>query len=184
MTTVSSSPDIPDVSGRDEPDAASITQFIERFATSLIDIGSPRMPARVFTALLSTNSGGLTSAELADLLDISPAAVSGAVRYLSQVGLVTRERVPGTRRDRYVLFDDVWYTALVTKDQRLGRISAQLKTGVDLLGASSPAGRRLNENLEFFEFFESELALILERWKTRQSGPATQNSSASRTELG
>ena len=57
------------------------------------------MPARVFAALLATDSGRLTAAELAELLQISPAAVSGAVRYLTQVGMVHREREPGSRRD-------------------------------------------------------------------------------------
>ena len=49
------------------------------------------MPARVFAALLASDSGRLTSAELSALLKVSPAAVSGAVRYLAQVNLVSRE---------------------------------------------------------------------------------------------
>ena len=35
------------------------------------------------------------------MLRISPAAVSGAVRYLIRLGLVHKERVPGSRRDCY-----------------------------------------------------------------------------------
>ena len=44
-----------------------------------------RMPARVFAALLASDDGALTSAELGEQLQVSPAAVSGAVRYLAQV---------------------------------------------------------------------------------------------------
>ena len=72
--------------------------YIERFAAVLVVAGFPPMPARVFVALLVTDSGHLTAAELAALLQISPAAVSGAVRYLIQLGLVHKERVPGCRR--------------------------------------------------------------------------------------
>lgn len=147
----------------------TLGRFIERFATTLVELGFPRMPARVFTVLLSTDDGRLTAAELADALDISPAAVSGAVRYLSQVGLVSRERVPGSRRDHYVLFDDVWYTALVTKDRRLRRLADQLRAGIDLLGQETVAGQRLAENLTFFEFVDTELSLMLERWNARKA---------------
>ena len=61
-------------------------QTTEGFASVLAESGLPRMPARVFTALLFCDAGGLTSAELTELLSVSPAAISGAVRYLSQLG--------------------------------------------------------------------------------------------------
>src|SRR5215813_12570283 len=80
-----------------EPDDA-LFGYIERFASVLVAAGFPPMPARVFVALLVTDSGRLTSAELAARLQISPAAVSGAVRYLTGIGLVHKERVPGSRR--------------------------------------------------------------------------------------
>ena len=70
--------------------------YIERFAAVLVAAGFPPMPARVFVALLITGSGRLSAAELAGILRISPAAVSGAVRYLIQLGLVHKERVPGS----------------------------------------------------------------------------------------
>ena len=57
------------------------------------------MPARVFAALLFCDAGGLTSAELTELRSVSPAAISGAVRYLSQLGFISRDRKPGSRRD-------------------------------------------------------------------------------------
>ena len=49
------------------------------------------MPARIFVALLTADTSRLTAEELAGLLRVSPAAVSGGVRYLVQVGLVSRE---------------------------------------------------------------------------------------------
>ena len=81
--------------------------YVERFASVLVAAGFPPMPARVFVALLVTESGRLTAAELAEVLRVSPAAVSGAVRYLTQLGLVHKERVPGSRRDYYRMPDDV-----------------------------------------------------------------------------
>ncbi|NEE30623.1 MarR family transcriptional regulator, partial [Streptomyces sp. SID7982] len=62
-----------------DDDEATVSRFVERFAAQLVQAGMTRMPARVFAALLSSERGALTSAELSEQLKISPAAVSGAV---------------------------------------------------------------------------------------------------------
>ena len=51
-------------------DISRLRGFIERFGSVLCDSGIPRMPSRVFAALLSSDSGRLTSVELAELLEI------------------------------------------------------------------------------------------------------------------
>ena len=61
----------------------------------------------MFAALLATDSGSLTAEELA-LLQASPAAVSGGVRYLIGVGMISREGAPGSRRHHYRVPDGVW----------------------------------------------------------------------------
>ncbi|MEV5574552.1 MarR family transcriptional regulator [Spirillospora sp. NPDC052269] len=148
-------------SGRDEE---AVLRFVERFASSLADTGWPRMAARVFVALLATDSGALTAAELSDELRISPAAVSGAVRYLTQIDLVSRERDPGTRRDLYRVENDAWQGALSSRDAALSKWAAGLLEGADLLGPRTPAGVRLTESAEFFEFIRREFDTVMERW--------------------
>src|SRR5438046_2363066 len=91
--------------------------YIERFAAVLVSAGFPPMPARVFVALLVTDSGRLSAAELAAMLRISPAAVSGAVRYLIQLGLVHKERVPDSRRDYYRMPGTMWDDLIRMRDQ-------------------------------------------------------------------
>lgn len=51
-------------------------------------------------ALLTADTSRLTAEELAGLLQVSPAAVSGGVRYLIQVGLVSLGPLPVGARDR------------------------------------------------------------------------------------
>lgn len=150
-------------------DQQEVQRFIERFAALLTDAGFPRMPARAFVALLATDSGRLTAAELGETLQVSPAAVSGAVRYLVQVNLVGREREPGSRRDHYRVFDDAWYEAAVRRDQMLTRWEASIREGLEALGGTTPAGARLNESLAFFEFVQEELPDLLQRWQVRKA---------------
>src|SRR5579859_7408862 len=95
-------------SGSGSASADALFGYTERFAAVLVAAGFPPMPARVFVALLVAGSGRLSAAELAEVLQISPAAVSGAVRYLIQLNLVHKERVPGSRRDYYRMPASMW----------------------------------------------------------------------------
>ncbi|MFI9828020.1 GbsR/MarR family transcriptional regulator [Streptomyces sp. NPDC051913] len=155
-----------EVAGRD-PEAVS--NFVERFAAQLVEAGLPRMPARVFAALLASDSGALTSAELGEQLQVSPAGVSGAVRYLSQVHMLSREREPGSRRERYRVHSDQWYQALTNREAIIKRWEDALREGVASLGAGTPAGHRLAETLAFFEFIEKDVAEMMERWQVRRA---------------
>jgi predicted transcriptional regulator len=150
--------------GTTTPDPEELHAYIERFAGVLTDTGFPRMPARVFVALMTADSGRLTAAELAEALQISPAAVSGAVRYLTQLQLVGREREPGSRRDRYRVFDEVWREAMLQRDFVLSRWQSALTEGIRLLGEDSPASARLGESLHFFSFLRREMPALLERY--------------------
>ncbi|MGA5166294.1 MULTISPECIES: GbsR/MarR family transcriptional regulator [Streptomyces] len=147
-------------------------RFVERFAAELTEAGMQRMAARVFAALLASDSGALTSAELSERLRISPAAVSGAVRYLTQIGLVGREREPGSRRDRYVVHDEQWYETFARRDQLLTRWEAILRDGAGTLGADTAAGARVADTADFFAFLREGMVELLERWRDHRAATA------------
>jgi DNA-binding transcriptional regulator GbsR (MarR family) len=146
-----------------------VLRFIERFASGLVDAGMARMPARTFVALLATDSGRLTAAELAEFLQVSPAAVSGAISYLTQLNMVSREREPGSRREYYRLFDDVWYESTLRRERMLARWEAAAREGIEVLGRDTPAGIRVAETLAYLEFVEQELPGLLKRWHKRKA---------------
>jgi DNA-binding transcriptional regulator GbsR (MarR family) len=149
-------------------EAESLT-FVERFAAELVEAGMQRMAARVFAALLASEEGALSSAELGERLQISPAAVSGAVRYLSQVGMISREREPGSRRERYRMHTDQWYETFSRRDQVLLRWENTLRGGVEALGPDTPAGQRIAETASFFEFLHKEMLDMMDRWKEHKA---------------
>ncbi|MFD6277724.1 GbsR/MarR family transcriptional regulator [Streptomyces sp. NPDC060209] len=148
--------------GRDED---AVSRFVERFAAEMTEAGMQRMAARVFASLLADDDGSMTSADLGRQLRISPAAVSGAINYLTQVSMVGRERDPGSRRDRYRLHDEIWYATFANRDQVLTRWERALRDGARSLGEDTPAGARLVETAEFFEFMQAELVGVLDRWR-------------------
>lgn len=166
---VVSSPSRPPPAPEPARDPDAVGRFVERFAAVLADAGFPRMPARVFVALLVTDSGELTAAELAEVLRVSPAAISGAVRYLVQINLARREREPGSRRDHYRVNNDVWYDASLRRDQMIRQWEETVREGVEILGSDTPAGLRMAETLAYFEFIEAELSELGRRWRKRRA---------------
>jgi DNA-binding transcriptional regulator GbsR (MarR family) len=161
------------LSGPDGQDAAAaedrVFGYIERFAAVLVAAGFPPMAARVFVALVISEDGRLSAAELAERLRISAAAVSGAVRYLIQVGLVHKERVPGSRRDYYRTPGNLWDDLLRMRDQVMSRWAALVREGIDLVGPDTAAGARMAEQAAFLEFASREMADLLTRWEKYQA---------------
>jgi DNA-binding transcriptional regulator GbsR (MarR family) len=146
-----------------------VQRFVERFAAVLVEAGIPRMPARVFSALLASETGSLTAGELASELRASPAAVSGGVRYLTGVGMVSRESEPGSRRHHYRVPDNVWHEVISGRDRLMARWTSVLRDGVALLGADTPAGARLADSVQYFEFVIAELPRVLARWQEHKA---------------
>jgi DNA-binding transcriptional regulator GbsR (MarR family) len=152
-----------------ERDDAAVGRFIERLALELTTAGLARMPARVLAGLLTTDSGSLTAGELADLLRVSPASISEAVRYLMQLGMVAREREPGSRRDHYVLLEDLWSEITKRRNELLIRWQEAMEQGMDILGAETPAGIRMAEAVAFFDLLYRELEVVLKKWPDLQA---------------
>ena len=148
---------------------AEVARFVERFALMLAAAGMGRMPARVFVRLLVTDSGQLTASELAEALQVSPAAVSGAVRYLEQVGLIRRGREPGARKDHYLVTDIAWLEALVDRDRMMTEWAQVASEGAELLGEDTPAGARFATSQRLFLFLQKELESILDRFRAQEA---------------
>jgi DNA-binding MarR family transcriptional regulator len=154
--------------------AEDVRRFVERFALLLAEAGVPRMAARVFARLLVEDSGQLTAGELATALGVSPAAVSGAVRYLVQVRMIERHRDPGARADHYRLGGDLWTEMLANRMTILSGWEEAMASGAAVVGPESPAGRRLQENEAFFAFLRIEMPALLDRWRRARAAVAAE----------
>jgi DNA-binding transcriptional regulator GbsR (MarR family) len=149
----------------DDEERAVLLRFVERFALVLRDSGMSPMPARVLAYALADDADRYTATELAEGLQVSPAAISGAVRQLVQLGLLIREREPGTRSDLYVLDDsDLWSRFMASELAALRRFEDAVASGVQALGTERPGGRRLAETRDFMAFLHRELTAAVERW--------------------
>lgn len=130
----------------------------------MIQAGLPRMMAKVLGALFTTDSGSLTSAELVRRLRVSPASISKAVGYLESQALVTRERDPRSRAERYVIHDDVVFQSIIAGARNQTRIAEACAAGARKLGATTPAGVRLENTSRFLLHVVDDLVRSAEHW--------------------
>jgi len=153
-------------------DEEGVRRFVEHTAMTFASYGMPRMAARVLMLLMAAEEPNLTAADIADRLAISPAAVSGSVRYLLQVGLAVKEPVPGSRRDVYRLPDDAWYQGAMVKGGIFAIVGKLAADGVDAAGGpETVAGGRIAEMADFYAFIQDEMTGLLERWEAHRHRP-------------
>lgn len=151
-------------------DERALQEYAERCAGLLAGAGFPRMPARVLMTLMIAEGDGLTAAELADRLDVSAAAISGAAQYLRSVAMIHRVAQPGRRRAVYQLPDDAWYTASLHNNPVYDAVIALSRSALDVAGEpDDPAAIRIAEMVDFLGFLKRRLPGLLDEWKASRS---------------
>lgn len=134
-------------------------------AAELAHNGFPALPARVIMALTASEEGRVTADELAVQLRVSPAAVSGAVRYLGTLGFLRTGTLPGSRRHVYSLPHSPWYTATLARPGVYRNLIALLTSAAGRMEEESAARLRIEEMVDFFRFFERRMPQLLEEWQ-------------------
>lgn len=148
----------------------AVSQYIERLGDNLTDAGMPRLAGRVFACVLADDDGRMTASELTEALGVSPASISGAIRYLTHTGMIGKERERGTRRDVYVVQADAWHGAMLSRDRILDQLESSMRSGIDAVGgADTDAGRRLALSVAFLQFLSEQLDELQAHWDVRRA---------------
>jgi DNA-binding transcriptional regulator GbsR (MarR family) len=127
--------------------------------------GTPKMTGRVLGWLLVCDPVEQTAAQLAQELDASKGAISGATATLVRSRLVERRHIRGQRAERFRLRPEAW------DDQVRDRDAAHDARELIALGLAAlgdvPAGRRarLDELATFYTWWESRMDSLWEEWQ-------------------
>ena len=146
------------------------TEPAEQAAAMLNAVGMPRMPARVMMALAGSPDDGDTAAELAERLGVSPAAVSGAVRYLVSMRLIHRLSRPGDRRDRYDLADDSWSGMIAANAPLYGSLAAYLDRIAEDNADAPLSAARAHEIADFLRYLSERMPQLAAEWRAERDG--------------
>jgi DNA-binding transcriptional regulator GbsR (MarR family) len=151
--------------GEDHPGA----EPAEQAAAMLTAAGMARMPARVMMALVGSPDEGYTAAELAERLGVSPAAVSGAVRYLTSMRLIHRISRPGDRRDRYDLTGDAWHGMITSNAPLYSSLAAYIDRIADENGGAPQSVERARDIADLMRYLSERMPQIVDEWQAARA---------------
>ena len=166
-----------------------VQRAVERFGQGLELEGIPRMPARVFAFMMIGGQDSYSSRDLARGLEVSAAAISGAVRYLVDARLVLRERAPRGRGDLLRLMSgDIWAEVFASRLPLIDQINASIDDAVAILddlpeAEKAPGLANLRETREFFEFVRNDMPRMLVRWAEHKANSHADSPEVTNTPL-
>ncbi len=142
-----------------------IDAFVSHFGALMSASGMPGLSGHVFALLLATPQAQLTARQIGEALHISPAAVSGATKYLAEVGFTRRLRRPGSRQVVHAVVSENWYETLLVRNNVVEASRALFMEGSRAAGGTrTAAGRRLWLNAKLFECLGAAVSETLEKW--------------------
>lgn len=155
----------PGRSGEDSPVDQQLWQFVDAYGESMSkSYGVPRMTGRVLAWLLVCDPPEQTAAELAEALEASKGAISGATGVLVRAHLVDRLHIRGERADRFRVRSEAWDDQV--RDQGITRLRGVLAVGLEALADQPPMRRaRLEELDALYAWYESRMPALWEEWQ-------------------
>jgi predicted transcriptional regulator len=152
----------------------------ERLALALVAVGMQRMAARALAAFLFSDEESLTAGDLAGELGVSAGSVSGAIRMLTQLGLIERSFVAGSRREHFRMRENAWTTVYSRQHSMVDDVLSAAEMGVDAVGPGL-ARDRLVYMRDFYTFLLNEVPALVERFEQQRAGaPGTRRSGSRR----
>ena len=132
--------------------------------TTFVGAVSEIMPLRT-EALVTNASEGVDGLDATPMKNTTTVAMDFGRITLDEDLVLYLFGTPGQRR-----FWFMWDDLIRMRDQVMGRWTALVREGIDLVGADTPAGERMAEQAAFLEFATKELSEILTRWQKYRAG--------------
>lgn len=141
------------------------SRFVEEMGRFLGAYGMPPMSGRMWAWLLIGVPPEQTAAELADALQASRGAISGAARILETAGLIVRTTRPGDRREYFSAPSDGFGSLLASAGAAYRRLREIAERGLAATSHRPPESReRLEEFRDVMAFVEVALPSTIERF--------------------
>jgi DNA-binding transcriptional regulator GbsR (MarR family) len=145
--------------------------FIEEVGVVFEQTGLPRMSGRLFGWLLISDPPYQSPAELAEVLNASKGSISTSVRLMTQMGLIERHVIAGSRHDHFRLPKDAIRKIIKHGlEQEIKMFRALSDRGLELTKAI-PAKRKvwLKEIQSRYAYLEKTFPALLEKYERENS---------------
>jgi hypothetical protein len=163
--------------------ATTQRELVEEFGLLHEQMGGTRMTGRVSGWLLLCRPPRQSLTEIAEVLGVSKAAVSGAARLLVQARIIERVSEPGQRGDFYQAIPRD--AASVLPVDHVHALHDLLVRSLATVADRDPAQANyalMRDMAELTAFIEAELPGLLARWHGRRAVTATPSDPTGRTD--
>lgn len=145
--------------------------FAEELGLLLEEHGGMRMVGRVLGRLLLCEPAHQTAAELADYLQASRGALSTTTRALITAGFIEKVTFPGQRATYFRIKQGAWTGTIQAQWVQI-RLMRELADRAQALaeGHDASVHARVLDFRDFFQFWEQQLPVLLERWLAERGG--------------
>jgi len=144
-------------------------KFIEKFGTYFEKVALPPMAGRILGWLLICEPPQQSMHNLTEVLQASKGSISTSLQLLTHTGLVERVRVPGERRNYFLLPEHAWSHMMKQRLAMIGMFKELAQDGMHLMKEKGRVGQRRLQNMhDLYVFWEQELPALFERWEQEQ----------------
>ncbi len=145
-----------------------VREFIESIGGYFAQYGLPSIAGRLMGLMMVTDRP-LSLDDLAGALGVSRASVSTNIRMIKAIGFAEQVSIPNDRRDYYRVSNDPWGASLRANIVGMDAIADIARRGLLVIREQDGLAReRVEELLEFGEFYMQEERGVLQRWRERR----------------
>ncbi len=145
-----------------------VREFIESIGGYFSQYGLPSIAGRLMGLMMVTDRP-LSLDDMAGSLGVSRASVSTNIRMIKAIGFVEQVSIPNDRRDYYRVSSDPWGASLRANIVGMDAIADIARRGLLVIRQQDGLAReRVEELLEFGDFYMQEERGVLERWRERR----------------
>lgn len=142
-----------------------VSEFVEHAALYFGGLGLSRTGGRIMGLLLTVDENGVDAPELCSALSVAKSSVSVELRRLEDGGLIERFRLPGHRRDRFRLADDVFGNAFRAQMSTFQAFTDLAGRGLRAVGDDPVKRRRLERMRDMYAFMAERFPALLDEWE-------------------
>jgi DNA-binding transcriptional regulator GbsR (MarR family) len=135
--------------------------FAQELTEMYIRSGLPRSIAEIVVHLTICEPAEQTALNLQKQLRLSAGSVSTALNMLVTAGLVSRTKLPGSKRYTYELKSEAWEQSILQRIATIERLAQLAEQGVKL----APSNPRLSAMHDMYQYFGVEFKDIMSRFQ-------------------
>ena len=149
-------------------------ELIERLGVLHEQHGLPRAEARILSLMLVCDKLELTFEEITDTLMLSKSSVSTALNTLLATNRITYITKPGDRKRYFTNSIMTWEKSMTEGMSKMLDVKTIMSEALAQRTTETPEfNTALGRFIEFIDYMNKEMPLILQRWKEEQKAKTT-----------